>query len=97
MAAGPTSSQLTLREVLKISALRRLWTAQLVNVFGDFLAIYAHSASFRSECIFRNGHSMQIISPAISGLLVSAFRANVCFWLDSASFLFQQSCFQRSP
>jgi MFS family permease len=29
------------RDVLKIPAVRRLWLAQLVSVFGDFLAIYA--------------------------------------------------------
>jgi len=31
---------------------------------------------------------MQIVSPAISGLLVSMFGPNSCFWLDSATFLF---------
>lgn len=33
-------------------------------------------------------YAMQIISPAISGLLVSAFGPNSCFWLDAATFLF---------
>jgi DHA3 family macrolide efflux protein-like MFS transporter len=32
---------LTFREVLRIRSLRRLWLAQLVSVFGDFLAIFA--------------------------------------------------------
>src|SRR5215471_19732468 len=32
---------LTIREVLKIKAVRRLWAAQVVSVFGDFLAIFA--------------------------------------------------------
>ncbi len=31
---------------------------------------------------------MQIVSPAIAGLLVASFGPNPCFWLDSASFLF---------
>lgn len=31
---------------------------------------------------------MQIISPAISGLLVSAFGPNSCFWIDAATFIF---------
>jgi MFS transporter, DHA3 family, macrolide efflux protein len=31
---------------------------------------------------------MQILSPAISGLLVSAFGPNSCFWIDSATFVF---------
>lgn len=32
---------MSFREVLKIPGVRRLWFAQLVSVFGDFLAIYA--------------------------------------------------------
>ncbi len=177
---------LTFREVLKITALRRLWMAQLVSVFGDFLAIYAifSVVSFRMHAsatdvslvlvfyllplavvspvagvfvdswnvkrtmitsdliravlflsllfahtlwqiyaillvastvssffmpsqsitvrtlVPRSGllsanaliqqafQVMQIISPAIAGLLVSAFGPSSCFWLDSGSFLF---------
>ena len=33
--------QLTFRGVLKIRSVRRLWLAQLVSIFGDFLAIFA--------------------------------------------------------
>jgi len=33
--------QLTIREVLKLVPVRRLWLAQLVSVFGDFLAVFA--------------------------------------------------------
>ncbi|HTU47628.1 MAG TPA: MFS transporter [Bryobacteraceae bacterium] len=33
-------------------------------------------------------YMMQIISPAVSGLLVSAFGPNSCFWIDAATFLF---------
>ena len=33
--------QLTFRDVLKIRGVRRLWLAQLVSIFGDFLAIFA--------------------------------------------------------
>ena len=38
-----------IRSVLAIPAFRRLWTAQFVSVFGDFLAFYAVSSyiSFR--------------------------------------------------
>ena len=32
--------------------------------------------------------TMQIVSPAISGLLVAAFGPNLCFWIDSGTFLF---------
>jgi len=34
-------SPLSFREVLKIRAVRRLWLAQLVSIFGDFLAVFA--------------------------------------------------------
>jgi MFS family permease len=33
--------QLTFREVLKLRPVRRLWLAQLVSIFGDFLAVFA--------------------------------------------------------
>jgi MFS family permease len=39
MSAG--APQLTIREVLKLKPVRRLWLAQVVSVFGDFLAIFA--------------------------------------------------------
>lgn len=35
------AQQLTIREVLKLKPVRRLWAAQVVSVFGDFLAIFA--------------------------------------------------------
>lgn len=33
--------QMTIREVLALKPVRRLWAAQIVSVFGDFLAIFA--------------------------------------------------------
>ena len=33
--------QMTIREVLQLRPMRRLWLAQVVSVFGDFLAIFA--------------------------------------------------------
>lgn len=33
--------QMTIREVLQLKPMRRLWLAQVVSVFGDFLAIFA--------------------------------------------------------
>ncbi|HSE38594.1 MAG TPA: MFS transporter [Blastocatellia bacterium] len=33
--------QMTIREVLALKPMRRLWLAQVVSVFGDFLAIFA--------------------------------------------------------
>ncbi|HTQ58390.1 MAG TPA: MFS transporter [Bryobacteraceae bacterium] len=38
--ASPTP-QLSFRDVLKIQSVRRLWLAQLISIFGDFLAIFA--------------------------------------------------------
>jgi DHA3 family macrolide efflux protein-like MFS transporter len=38
--ASPTPN-LTFRDVLRIPSVRRLWLAQLVSIFGDFLAIFA--------------------------------------------------------
>ena len=35
------TSQLTIRDVLRMKPMRRLWLAQLVSVFGDFLAFFA--------------------------------------------------------
>src|SRR5215510_15216558 len=45
--APPTP--LTFREVLRIDVIRRIWYAQLVSLFGDFLALFAVIAvvSFR--------------------------------------------------
>lgn len=40
-ASAPQPTQLTIREVLKLKPVRRLWTAQVISVFGDFLAIFA--------------------------------------------------------
>lgn len=33
--------QMTIREVLQLRPVRRLWMAQIISVFGDFLAIFA--------------------------------------------------------
>jgi DHA3 family macrolide efflux protein-like MFS transporter len=37
-AAAP---QMTIRQVLQLKPVRRLWLAQIVSIFGDFLAIFA--------------------------------------------------------
>jgi MFS transporter, DHA3 family, macrolide efflux protein len=36
-----TIAQLSFKETLKIGPVRRLWLAQLVSIFGDFLAVFA--------------------------------------------------------
>jgi hypothetical protein len=49
VTAQPPASPLTFREVLRIDVIRRIWYAQLVSLFGDFLALFAVIAvvSFR--------------------------------------------------
>src|SRR5579864_1061439 len=37
----PTAPQLSFREVLRDRSIRRLCLAQLVSIFGDFLAVFA--------------------------------------------------------
>lgn len=37
----PPAPNLTIRDVLRMRAVRRLWMAQIVSIFGDFLAIFA--------------------------------------------------------
>ena len=184
--AAPT---LSLKEVLKLKPVRRLWAAQVVSIFGDFLAIFAiysvvsfkmhatatevslilvsfllplaivgpvagvfvdrwnvkrtmiasdltravmaaflvaatdvreiyvilfamssvssffipaQSVTLRTivpaaglmsaNTLMQNAvQLMQIISPAIAGVLVASFSASACFWLDSLSFLFSAS------
>ena len=39
--APPKLDPLTMGEVLRIPVMRRLWIAQIVSVFGDFLALFA--------------------------------------------------------
>src|ERR1700676_1637771 len=177
---------LSLKEVLRLQPVRRLWAAQVVSIFGDFLAIFAiySVASFRmhatateislilvsfllplaivgpvagvfvdrwnvkrtmiasdltravlaallagatdireiyvilfalssvssffipaqtvalrtivppaglmsANALMQNAIQLvQIISPAVAGVLVASVSAKACFWLDSVSFLF---------
>ena len=48
-AAAPPPAPMTFRDVLRIDVMRRVWYAQVVSLFGDFLALYAVIAvvSFR--------------------------------------------------
>jgi len=39
--AGAPSAPLTFRDVLRIDVMRRVWYAQMVSLFGDFLALFA--------------------------------------------------------
>jgi MFS family permease len=53
---APTGNpQLSMRQTLAIPAFRKLWLAQLVSIFGDFLALYAvlSAMSFRMHASAR--------------------------------------------
>src|SRR5438046_7960489 len=39
--AAPPPAPLTFRDVLRIDVMRRVWYAQVVSLFGDFLALFA--------------------------------------------------------
>src|SRR5215213_1565254 len=40
-SASATAAPLTFRDVLRIDVMRRVWYAQIVSLFGDFLALFA--------------------------------------------------------
>lgn len=40
-ATAPRPAQMTFREVLALTVIRRIWYAQVVSLFGDFLALFA--------------------------------------------------------
>ena len=40
-AAAARALPLSFRDVLRIPVMRRVWYAQLVSLFGDFLALFA--------------------------------------------------------
>src|SRR5476649_2600712 len=48
-AAAVSTAPLSFRDVLRIDVMRRVWYAQVVSLFGDFLALFAVIAvvSFR--------------------------------------------------
>src|SRR5262245_4645090 len=41
MSSSAPASALGFRDVLKNSSVKRLWIAQIVSIFGDFLAVFA--------------------------------------------------------
>src|SRR5579864_4135988 len=55
MAAPAASQHLNMRQSLAIPSFRKLWLAQLVSIFGDFLALYAvlSAMSFRMHASAR--------------------------------------------
>lgn len=59
----PETKQLTLSEIFALKPVRRLWIAQVVSIFGDFLALFAvlSDVSFR---LHANAKQVTLISVA---------------------------------
>src|SRR6266545_114165 len=68
--AGAALAPMTFREVLRIDVMRRVWYAQVVSLFGDFLALFAVIAvvSFRMH-----GTPAQVTGIQIAYLLPLVF------------------------
>ena len=76
VAAPP--APLTMREVLAIPTMRRLWYAQTVSVFGDFLALFAviNFLTFQLHATPRDVTGLQIaylLPIAVLGVLAGVF------------------------
>ena len=66
--------QLTIRQVLQLKPVRRLWLAQIVSVFGDFLAIFA-VLSYASFDLHATASQVTLIS--VSFMIPFAFVSPV--------------------
>ena len=73
-------AQLSFREVLQLPAVRRLWLAQSVSVFGDFLAMFAALSvvSFKLH-----GTATQITLITVSFMIPFAFVGPLAVQLDA--------------
>ena len=70
----PTAQSLSAKEVLRLPGVTRLWAAQIVSVFGDFLAIFA----VVSVITFRmHGNPTQVSLVIVAYLLPLAFLGPV--------------------
>ncbi|MGE5813325.1 MAG: MFS transporter [Acidobacteriota bacterium] len=82
-AASSGSEQLTFREVLRITVMRRIWYAQIISLVGDFLALFAviSVATFRMHATPAQVSGVQIaymlplafLGP-LSGVFVDRWR-----------------------
>ncbi|MDE3106006.1 MAG: MFS transporter [Acidobacteriota bacterium] len=75
---SPAPSPLTMAEVLRIPAMRRMWYAQIISVFGDVLALFAVIGilTFRLHATPRQIIGVQIaymLPIAILGVLAGVF------------------------
>src|SRR5215210_4001274 len=68
--AAAAATPLSFRDVLRIPVMRRVWYAQVISLFGDFLALFAVIAvvSFRMH-----GSAAQVIGLQIAYMLPLVF------------------------
>ena len=76
--AAPPPSAMSMREVLRITTMRRLWYAQIVSNFGDFLALFAVIGvlTFKLHATAQQVTGVQIsylVPIAILGILAGVF------------------------
>lgn len=69
---------MSMREVLRITTMRRLWYAQIVSIFGDFLALFAviGTLTFKLHATPREIIGVQIsylVPVAVLGILAGVF------------------------
>lgn len=70
VSAAATTVPMTFRDVLRIDVMRRVWYAQLVSLFGDFLALFAVIAVVSFAM---NGTPRQIVGVQIAYMLPMVF------------------------
>jgi len=78
ISAAAPPAPLTMAEVLRVPVMRRLWYAQLVSTFGDFLALFAviNFLTFHLHATPRDVTGLQIaylLPIAILGVLAGVF------------------------
>src|SRR5256885_6811579 len=69
-AAAAPPPPLTFRDVLRIDVMRRVWYAQVISLFGDFLALFAVIAVVTFNM---NGTAAQVTGLQIAYMLPIVF------------------------
>jgi hypothetical protein len=79
-----STPQMTMAEVLRLKPVRRLWIAQIVSVFGDFLAIFAviSYVSFKL-----NASAAQVTGISVAFMIPFALIGHwlACLWIGGTS------------
>jgi MFS family permease len=69
-ASAPPTGPMTFRDVLRIDVMRRVWFAQIISLFGDFLALFAVIAVVS---FMMRGNANQITGVQIAYMLPIVF------------------------